>query len=134
MNDERLRDLLRYRMRQANDSLREATILRQADAQRGAVNRAYYAMFYALLALLATKQLGTSRHSGAISLFDREFVKTGVFAPDLSKALHLAFDRRQIHDYGEMIDPDIDASGEVIADATRFVAAVRQYLTDQGML
>jgi hypothetical protein len=70
VNEDRLRDLLRYRMRQADDSLREAGILRDADAQRGAVNRAYYAMFYALLALLATKQLGTSRHSGAISLFD----------------------------------------------------------------
>jgi hypothetical protein len=30
-------------MRQADDSLREAGILRDADAQRGAVNRAYYA-------------------------------------------------------------------------------------------
>ena len=134
MNQDRLRDLLRYRMRQADDSLREASILRTADAQRGAVNRAYYAMFYALLALLATKQLGTSRHSGAISLFDREFVKTGVFAPDLSKALHLAFDRRQIHDYGEMIDLDANASDETIADATRFVTSVRRYLNDQEML
>jgi uncharacterized protein (UPF0332 family) len=132
--DDRMRELLRYRMRQADDSLREASILRNADAQRGAVSRAYYAMFYALLALLATKQLGTSRHSGAISLFDREFVKTGVFAPDLSKSLHLAFDRRQIHDYGEMIDLDASTSDEAIADATRFVAAIRQYLSDHGML
>ena len=129
-----MRDLLRYRMSQANDSLREASILRNADAPRGAVNRAYYAMFYALLALLATKQLGTSRHSGAISLFDREFVKTGVFPPELSKALHLAFDRRQTHDYGEMIDLDAETSDEAIADATKFVDAVRQYLNTQGML
>ena len=91
-------------------------------------------MFYALLALLATKQLGTSRHSGAISLFDREFVKTGVFPPELSKALHLAFDRRQTHDYGEMIDLNADTSDEAIADATKFVDAVRQYLNTQGML
>jgi len=34
VNEDRLRDLLRYRMRQADDSLREATILREADAQR----------------------------------------------------------------------------------------------------
>ena len=57
-----MRDLLRYRMSQANDSLREASILRNATAPRGAVNRAYYAMFYALLALLrngaATRKLG----------------------------------------------------------------------------
>lgn len=30
-----MRDLLRYRMQQADDSLREADILRNADAQRG---------------------------------------------------------------------------------------------------
>jgi uncharacterized protein len=94
LNTEQLSALVRYRLDQAHDTLHEAAILRDASADRGATNRAYYAMFYALLALLATRQLGTSRHSGAIALFDREFVKTGVFAPELSRALHLAFDRR----------------------------------------
>jgi len=134
MRPEQLRDLLRYRMGQARETLREATILRDAAAYRGAINRAYYAMFYALLALLATKRLGTSKHSGAIALFDREFVKTEVFPPDLSKALHLAFDRRQVHDYGEMVTMDAEAANETIADAGRFVAAVEAYLREQGQL
>jgi uncharacterized protein (UPF0332 family) len=82
MKPEQLEDLLRYRMEQAQETLREAEILLNEDAWRGTVNRAYYAMFYALLALLATRQLGTSRHSGALSLFDREFVKQGVFPLD----------------------------------------------------
>ena len=73
MKPEQLEALLRYRIEQAHDTLREAEILLNAAALRGTINRAYYAMFYALLALLATKQLGTSKHSGAISLFDREF-------------------------------------------------------------
>jgi uncharacterized protein (UPF0332 family) len=38
------------------------------------MNRLYYAMFYAVLALLQEKEMGTSKHSGAIALFDREFV------------------------------------------------------------
>jgi uncharacterized protein (UPF0332 family) len=95
---EQLEDLLRFRMQQAHEPLREAEILLGEAALRGAVNRAYYAMFYALLALLATRQLGTSKHSGAISLFDREFVKTGLFSREQSRALHLAFDRRQRQD------------------------------------
>jgi len=90
MNAEQLRDLIRYRMEQASETLAEAVLLRDAAAFRGAVNRAYYAMFYAVLGLLATRQLGTSKHSGAIALFDREFVKTGIFSPELSRALHLA--------------------------------------------
>ena len=68
-------------MEQAHETLREAEILLNESALRGAVNRAYYAMFYALLALLATKRLGTSKHSGALALFDREFVKTASSPP-----------------------------------------------------
>ena len=64
MKPEQLEALLRYRIEQAHDTLREAEILLNAAALRGTINRAYYAMFYALLALLATKQLGTSKHSG----------------------------------------------------------------------
>ena len=134
MTDDTLRELLLFRLEQAHESLREADVLCAAQANRGAVNRAYYAMFYALLALLATKQLGTSKHSGAISLFDREFVKTGVFPRELSRSLHLAFDQRQTYDYGEMVEIEPDASDDTIASARSFVASVEQYLREQGLL
>ena len=98
MSEAGVRELVRYRLGQAREALREARLLQEAAADRGAVNRAYYAMFYAVLALLATRGLGTSKHSGAIGLFDREFVKSGVFDKSLSRALHLAFDQRQTHD------------------------------------
>ena len=62
---------------------------------RGAVSRAYYAMFYGVLALLATKGLGSSKHSGTISLFDREFVKPGDSSQGIVPSLHMAFERRQ---------------------------------------
>ena len=121
-------------MGQAHETLRESEILLAEAALRGAVNRAYYAMFYALLALLATRQLGTSRHSGAISLFDREFVKTGLFPRELSRALHLAFDRRQEHDYGEMIPLTREIAEETLQDARVFVAAIEAYLREGGYL
>ena len=132
MKPEQLRDLVRYRMEQASETLAEAVLLRDAGACRGAVNRAYYAMFYALLGLLASRQLGTSKHSGAIAMFDREFVRTGTFPPGFSQALHRAFRRRQLHDYGEVVRADIDAANESIADAEGFVAAIASYLASQG--
>jgi uncharacterized protein (UPF0332 family) len=134
MKQEQLEDLLCYRMEQAHETLREAEILRNESALRGVVNRAYYAMFYALLALLATKQLGTSRHSGALALFDREFVKTGVFPRELSRSLHLAFDRRQRHDYGEMANVDRQVVEETLTDAKTFVTAIETYLRSAGHL
>ncbi len=134
MKPEQLENLLRYRMEQAYETLREAEILLNESALRGTVNRAYYAMFYALLALLATKQLGTSRHSGALALFDREFVKTGMFPRELSRSLHLAFDRRQRHDYGEMAPVSGQIAEEAVADAKTFVTVIESHLRSLGYL
>jgi uncharacterized protein (UPF0332 family) len=131
---EQLEALLQYRMEQAHESLREAEILLGESALRGTVNRAYYAMFYALLALLATKQLGTSKHSGAISLFDREFVKAGLFPRELSRALHLAFERRQRYDYGEMVPLSEEVAEDTLVDAQTFVARIEAYLHASGQL
>ena len=75
-----IQDLIKYRLEQADESLEAASILVGKGLTRPAVNRAYYAMFYAVMALLAMRKLETSKHSGAISLFDKEFVKSGMFA------------------------------------------------------
>jgi uncharacterized protein (UPF0332 family) len=132
MSPEQLEDLVRYRLGQAAETIAEALLLRDAGAFRGAVSRAYYAMFYALLGLLAARQLGTSKHSGAIAMFDREFVRTGIFGPELSRSLHLAFQRRQECDYGEVVHPDLQTANESIAEAKRFVTDIRSYLAPHG--
>lgn len=71
---------------------------------------------------------------GPLALFDREFVKTGLFPRELSRALHLAFDRRQTHDYGEMAEVDRQIAEETLADARGFVAAIESYLRSAGHL
>jgi uncharacterized protein (UPF0332 family) len=78
--------------------------------------------------LLTTKQLGTSKHNGAISLFDRAFVKTGIFSRDLSGALRMAFERRQTYDYGEILEIDEGTTQETLEKAKSFVAEIEKYL------
>lgn len=128
MKPEQLAALISYRLEQARETLREAEILLNESALRGAINRTYYAMFYAVLALLAIKRIGTSKHSAIISAFDREFVKPGVFDRELSRTLHLAFDRRQTHDYGELIQIDRQTAEEMLANARIFVSQIEAYL------
>jgi len=134
MSKDQLAALLRYRMQQANETLNEAEILFNQSAYRGTINRAYYAMFYSVLGLLATKKLGTSKHSGVIGLFDREFVKTGLFPRDLSRSLRVAFDRRQTHDYGEVSQIDEPIAQEALNDAKVFISTVESYLQSAGHL
>ncbi len=134
MTDKQLELLIRYRMEQSHETLREASLLLKQSAFRGAVNRSYYAMFYSVLALLATRQLGTSKHAGALSLFDREFVKTGIFPKELSKWLRIAFDRRQTYDYGEFTAIDEVVPEKTLDNADAFVSAVEAHLRSLGHL
>ncbi|MGO9015703.1 MAG: HEPN domain-containing protein [Dissulfurispiraceae bacterium] len=83
--NEKILPLIKYRLQQADDSIKEATVLlREGMSYRAVTNRLYYAMFYTVLALLQEKQIGTSKHTGAISLFDKEFIKSGIFDKALS--------------------------------------------------
>ena len=134
MIDERLRELVTLRLQQAEQTLHEAQILIAERAGRGAVSRAYYAMFYAVLALLATKGLGSSKHSAAISLFDREFVKPGDLPKELSRSLHMAFEHRQRADYGELTEIDEPAAARVIEEAETFTQDVGAYMKAKGFI
>ena len=75
---------------------------------RGAINRAYYAMFYAIQALMIKNKVKVSKHTGVIAFFDREFVKPGIIDKEFSKWLHRLFDLRQDADYGDMFEPTED--------------------------
>jgi len=87
-------------------------------------------MFYAVLALLATKQLGTSKHQGVLSLFDREFVRTGVFDRTLSAWLHTAFDMRLTADYTELVTIPQNEVRKNLQQAETFVSLVKTYLNN----
>ena len=93
-------------------------------------------MFYAVLALLVTKQMGTSKHQGAISLFDREFVRTGIFNRELSYWLHEAFEMRLDADYAELVDVPEEEAHRILDNAETFILQVkihlRGWLTDTG--
>jgi len=120
--------LARYRLQQGREALSEAEILHRERAWRGAINRAYYAMFYAVLSLTVVQGYSTSKHAGVIAFFDREYVKTGIFPKELSQKLHLAFERRQVQDYGEFIVVDEAMAQDTLTDAANFVDEIETYL------
>ncbi len=124
--------LIRCRLKEADDSVKEAEILlKEGMSMRAVMNRLYYAMFYAVLALLQEKQLGTSKHIGAISLFDREFIKNGIFDKEFSKTLHRAFELRQKGDYmedAEVTKEDID---EMSPKTRNFINEIKKHLLEK---
>ena len=133
MKDEDVTTLIKYRLDQAQAALDDAKYL--LDGKRSAqsiVNRAYYAMFYAALALLQKSDTVPSKHTGVISLFDTEFVMKGIFSRELSKDFHKAFELRQVSDYKTFSTTSNEKAEEMLKNAVRFVEAVKSYLAVTG--
>lgn len=130
MKAEHSKELADYRLQQARETLLEAEGLCTMSLWRGTINRAYYAMFYAVLALAVLRQQVTSKHSGVLAFFDREFVKTGIFPKELSHAFHKAFDSRQTNDYGEIFAVSGEDATQTLAEAQNFVLSIESYIQD----
>ena len=99
-----------------------------------AVNRAYYAVFYAANALLATQHMERSKHSGVIAAFREHFVKTGLIEPEYSDWYGEEMDARQRGDYTLELVLDEARARELIEQAERFADRVERYLREQGSL
>jgi uncharacterized protein (UPF0332 family) len=122
--------LVEYRLTEARESLAEAKVLlREKMSNRSVMNRLYYAMFYAVLAVMQDKQIGVSNHLGVIAACDREYVKNMIFDKIFSKALHRAFELRQKGDYMEnTVISDNDVGGLMVT-ATDFLRTVESFLS-----
>jgi uncharacterized protein (UPF0332 family) len=120
--------IISYRIEQAQIALDDAIYLNAGGrSPQSIVNRCYYAMFYATLALLQDIGKAPTKHSGIISLFDTEYVMKGIFPQVLSKDLHKAFELRQSSDYKVRPAMSEELVKEEIYKASCFVEAVKSY-------
>jgi len=124
MNEKR-ETLINYRLEQADESLESAQLLLENKKYRPSVSRSYYAMFYAVLALMVKEGWQSSKHSGAISVFNREFVKRGIFDKEFSRWLQEAFDLRQRADYRELFKVSFERAEKVLSQARTFVNEIK---------
>ena len=69
--DEKTRELIKVRLEKAEEDIKTADELLSLKRYRAVVNRAYYA-------LLLTKKLERSKHSGIESAFNQYFVKNNI--------------------------------------------------------
>lgn len=99
-----------------------------------AVTRAYYAMFYAASALLASKGISRSKHSGVHSAFGEHFIKTSLIETEYAKMLGHAFDSRLDSDYDITFTTERTLAEGVLHDAQRFVERAEKHLRQAGVL
>ena len=94
-------DLVRYRLERSAEALEDAKILLDQKRLHATVNRLYYSMFYAVVALLETQDLKSSKHSGVRALFNQHFVKTKSISKESGDFYGVMYTNRQKGDYVE---------------------------------
>ena len=121
-------ELSKYRLEKAWESLKYAKILIDNGGYAEAANRAYYSIFHATRAILAFDGVDRKHHSGVISYFQENYVKTGIFDKDCSYILKNAFSIRQEADYEDFYVVSKDDADMQIKNAEIFINKVSEYL------
>lgn len=128
-NKEKQIQLAQYRLKQAEESIDEALcLLHGKGSPRSIINRAYYAMFYSVLALMVFESYSSSKHSGVLSYFNKRFIKKGVFPEELGRSINKAFELRQEGDYREYVELSNEQVEPFIGKAKAFLNKVMEYL------
>jgi uncharacterized protein (UPF0332 family) len=116
--------------KRAQQAARDAlALIQKGGSPEGIINRSYYAVLHAILALLRSIDDETSEHGAAMALFKKEFLKTA----KLPDALGATVDEiAKLFQASESEDGQAITSEQAFEahNATvEFVAAVEEYLT-----
>jgi len=115
-------------LRKADEKLKRA----EEDVADGypddAVSRAYYAVFHAITAVLATRGLSFSSHSQTIGAFNREFVHTGLFPKGVTQTVRQMFEHRQAGDYEWAQSVDAKTAADDVAAAKLLLGQCRDLI------
>lgn len=123
------KDLIQYRLESAREMLWDAQLLSEnGGSPVSIINRAYYAIFYAALALLVTVDTEPNKHAGVLAKFDELFVRQGIFPKEMSKIIHHAFDMRQAGDYQKSRVITEEQAVDVLHSAEHFVKTLEAKL------
>jgi len=121
-------DLCKYRLSKANEYCQNAKSTFELGMFDTAANRSYYAIFHSVRALLALDGKDFKKHSGVISYFQQEYVKSGIFEKNMSDIIKSAFSLRQESDYEDFYVISVDEVKNQIEESQLFYKTINKYI------
>ena len=130
MHDEEKLALAALRLENAHERLNFIPGILALGDYKTAANRSYYAVFYAIRAVLALDGFDSKKHSGVIAEFRRRYIKTGIFDVALSDIISSLFNVRSSSDYDDFYLISREEVQLQYEKAVFFVNAVDAYLKE----
>ena len=123
-----LNELARYRMEKAKEMLSAADGNLNIGQYKTSLNRSYYAVFHAMRAANIVKGFDSSKHSGVIAFFNKEYLKEGLMDRKLSSIIKNSSFLREKSDYDDFFIASKKDAEIQLENAKVFLAAVETYL------
>lgn len=116
-----LKEYIVYRLSRARGTFNDAVILAENKSWNSCVNRLYYASFYAVTALLISKEIEAKTHNGVKTIFFKEFILTGKIEKEFGTLYSDLMDWRSEGDYADFTEYDEDTVAPLIEKTERFI-------------
>lgn len=128
LTDQERNELIQYRLSEAKETILDVQILLENNRLRASVNRIYYGMFYALVALGIAYKYETSKHQQLIGWFNKNFIHNGLIERKFGQYINKASNRRTRGDYESFIIFDKEIIEEMFEEMKVFIAEIDFFL------
>ncbi|MBQ8075907.1 MAG: HEPN domain-containing protein [Oscillospiraceae bacterium] len=128
MLDQEKIDLSRYRLQRAEEMVASAKREYKAGDYLTANNRAYYAVFHSMRAVLALDGVDFKKHSAVIAYFVKNYLKSERISREYSDLIFNASLIRNHSDYDDFYICSIHDTENLISGAEAFLTTVPYYL------
>jgi len=120
--------IVKGHLNKAFERLKVAERLFSEGYYEDAVSRAYYAMYHAAKAALATVNVFPKIHEGVVAEFGRRLVLSGFLPKELGKSLADVKAARETYEYNVTATVNRLEAETILSDAKVFVNKVKEYL------
>lgn len=118
-------DLINYRLSRAVETLDEAQYNANGGYFNTAVNRLYYAAYYAASALMLANGINATSHAGIKTMLSLHFVRTGLLDVDHGRTFLTLFENRQSGDYEDFVYCDLNLFNQLFPKTVAFIEAIK---------
>ena len=108
----------------------ESKLLAKEGFYNAAMNRLYYARFYATLALLVANDITAETHAGVKRMLGLYFVSKGLLPSAQGKTFSRLFEIRHSGDYDDFAYCDKEMTDEYTPKAVDYINAIKNLLEE----
>lgn len=126
MNKQERAEYVKFRIESAYQTYEAAKSLFENEFWNSSVNRLYYAVFYAVNALLVVNEIQTKTHSSVKSQFSLHFIKTQKLEKRFGQLFNILFDLRQKGDYENLYNYDKESVEPLLEEVDGMIKAIEE--------